>query len=208
MLVGAFATAGFIAVIRLYRELRRSVDESKARLQMMEFASLYTRGIDRLDPVLVKKPFTEDATMDIPNLDRLEPVAAFAVGCTGFLRHSLVCSMHNVSNGHVSFSTDFRSAKSEMYFIANHFKKIDDKVVNATVYGRYCDTWVNKNGTFYICKRKIVYDFQDQSWNKAVKQAQADDNIKSKPVEARLSNMGTRDKSDILYEHLFPELLK
>ena len=192
--------------IAMVRKLKRKVDEVAAREQMMEFLALYTRGIDRLDPEILKMPFTEDATMDVPNLDRLEPIAAFAVGATGFLRATLVCSMHNVTNLHVVFSKNFQCAKSECYFIAHHLKNVDGKIVNATVLGRYCDTWVNKHGTFYIKTRKLLYDFQEASWNKTVAAAQTDDNVKAKPIQARKSHMGTRDKSDFMYDHIFTDL--
>mmetsp|Transcript_14930 Transcript_14930/g.19776 ORF Transcript_14930/g.19776 Transcript_14930/m.19776 type:complete len:219 (+) Transcript_14930:155-811(+) len=199
--LGATAIVGI-----LYRQLRRRIKELEAREQMREYAALYTRGIDRLDPVLVRAPFTHDAIMDIPNIDKDLPIAEFSVGATNFLGKSLVSSLHNITNSHIIFDKSMKTAKSETYFIANHFKIIDGSVVNAAVYGRYCDIWVQTNdGIFKIIRRKILYDFQGSDWNKTVKEAQSNEEIKQKPIEARASNLGSRDKNDFSYSFIFPE---
>ncbi|KAJ8601715.1 hypothetical protein CTAYLR_003191 [Chrysophaeum taylorii] len=180
----------------------KEVFELKAREQMKEFAALYTRGLDRLDPDLIKAAFVEGGMMDIPNLEKPVPVAQFCIGATDFLKKSLVASMHAVSNFHVVFASDMKSAKSSIYFVANHFKVIDGAVVNAAVYGRYCDTWVNDRGVFKITYRKLIYDFQGTEWTKAIEAAKKDTSLKQLPGVARHENLGVRDKSDYDYAHL------
>lgn len=195
-----------VAVVLLYRKVTQQAGylcEVAAKQQILEFAALYTRGIDRLDPELVRQPFTEDGVMDIPNLAKAVSVKEFSVGATDFLGKTLVASMHNISNAHIVFSPDFATAQSSIYFIANHFKIIDGKVVNAHVYGRYCDTWVNCDGTFKIKYRKLLYDFQGDDWNKAIEEANKDDvDLKQRPSVARHENLGVRDKSDYDYSRI------
>ena len=140
-LAGA-AGAGAVAVAAyLYRKLARRVAEVEARAQIMEYAALYTRGIDRLDAAMVRRPFTAHALIDVPNLPEPVPVAEFSVGATNFLGKTLVATQHCVSNAIVTFGPGLRTASSEIYFIAHHWKLVDGEVVNAGVNGRYLDEW-------------------------------------------------------------------
>lgn len=191
------------ALFRLVKAQGRLLREAVARLQIAEFAALYTRGIDRLDPELIRSPFTEDGVMDIPNLPEPVSIKDFSMGATDFLKKTLVASMHNVSNAHVVFSEDFETAKSSIYFIANHFKIVGKEVKNAGVYGRYCDTWVRgkSDGVFRIKYRKIIYDFQGSDWTKAIDEV--GDDLVQKPQVARHENLGLRgDKNDYDYGHI------
>lgn len=203
---GAVALS-LVALFRMVRAQGRLIREAMARLQIAEYAALYTRGIDRLDPELIRLPFVEDGVMDIPNLPEPVSVKDFSMGATDFLKKTLVASMHNVSNVHVCFSEDFESAKSSIYFIANHFKIVGREVKNAGVYGRYCDSWVRskKDGVFRIKYRKIIYDFQGSDWTKAIEQV--GDDLLQKPQVARHENLGLRDdKNDFDYGHIsFPQ---
>mmetsp|Transcript_9951 Transcript_9951/g.25290 ORF Transcript_9951/g.25290 Transcript_9951/m.25290 type:complete len:126 (+) Transcript_9951:3-380(+) len=111
--------------------------------------------------------------------------------------------MHNFSNPFVVFAADMSTAESSIYFIANHFKVIDGRVQNATVYGRYCDSWqMCDDGKFRISYRKLLYDFQGDDWNKAIEAAKNNADLSHKPSVARHENLGTRDKADYDYAHI------
>lgn len=195
-----------ICMYALYRKISaqaRLLREAAARQQMSEFAAMYTRGLDRLDPELIRLPFTEDGMMDIPNLQTPVSVKDFSFGATDFLGKRLVSSMHNLSNSYYVFSADFTSAQSSIYFIANHFKLQEGTVINAGVYGRYCDSWVAcPDGKFRIKYRKLIYDFQPEEWTKAIDVAKTDGSLVQKPSLARHENLGVRDKSDFDYKQI------
>ena len=201
-LVAAAAGAAGVALI-LYRRLAKRVAECEARAQIAEYAAYYTRGIDRLDPAMVRRPFTADALIDVPNLPAPVPVSEFAVGATNFLGKTLVATQHCVSNAVVHFPAP-GAARSEIYFIAHHWKLVDGEIRNAGVNGRYLDTWTRgDDGVYRICKRKLLYDFQGTLWNDAVKAAaDTPDDLVQAPSVARPENLGRRDKDDYSYIHL------
>ena len=204
LVAGAACAVAALAALA-YRRLCNKVAALEAKDQMREFAAYYTRGVDRLDPKMILAAFEPDATMDIPNLPQPVPVSEFAVGATDFLKKTLVATQHCVSNAIVVLAPDGKTARSEIYFIAHHWKNVDGQVVNAGVNGRYLDAWTKgADGVFRIAKRKLLYDFQGALWNKAVEDAAKNDGLASKPSVARPENIGSRDASDYSYLHLGP----
>lgn len=203
LVAGAACAVAALAALA-YRRLCRKVAALEAKDQMREFAAYYTRGVDRLDPKMILAAFEPDATMDIPNLPQPVPVSEFAVGATDFLKKTLVATQHCVSNAIVVLAPDGKTARSEIYFIAHHWKLVDGEIRNAGVNGRYLDTWTRgDDGVYRICKRKLLYDFQGTLWNDAVKAAaDTPDDLVQAPSVARPENLGRRDKDDYSYIHL------
>ena len=200
---GACAVGG--AILLALRRMARKIADLDARDQIEEFAAFYTRGIDRLDPEMIRAAFEPDATLDVPNLPHPVPVKEFSVGATDFLRKTLVATQHCVSNAIVVLGADGTTARSEIYFIAHHWKVIDGTVQNAGVNGRYLDEWTKgADGVFRIAKRKLLYDFQGALWNESVKAASENDGLVQAPQVAREENIGVRDKTDYSYGHLGP----
>ena len=200
---GACAVGG--AILLTLRRMARKIADLEARDQIKEFAAFYTRGIDRLDPEMIRAAFEPDATLDVPNLPHPVPVKEFSVGATDFLRKTLVATQHCLSNAIVVLGADGTTARSEIYFIAHHWKVIDGTVQNAGVNGRYLDEWTKgADGVFRIAKRKLLYDFQGALWNESVKAASENDGLVQAPQVAREENIGVRDKTDYSYGHLGP----
>ena len=197
--VAGACAAVLVAVWRLWRR----VADLEARDQMKEFASYYTRGIDRLDADLIQRAFLAGATVDIPNLPTAVPVAELSVGVIDFLGKQCVMTQHCLSNHVFVFAADRAAARSEIYFVANHWKLIDGVIQNAGVNGRYLDEWTKgADGVFRIAKRKLLYDFQGALWNESVEAGAKAGGHYQKPNVARPANIGSRDKNDFSYQHL------
>lgn len=151
-------------------DLEAEVRDLCARRDIHDALCRYMRGQDRLDPVLHRSAFHDDAWVDCGLMQgSADEFVAFAQGFLG----DIDGSQHII--GQVQLSIDGDQASGEVYFFAWHRTRENDVPTDLIVAGRYVDEYTCKNGEWRISRRREIVD-----WAKTG--AAADDFLKDNPL--------------------------
>lgn len=123
-------------------------------IQACQDAALrYCRGVDRLDPDIMKSAYWPDATDDHGNF--VGNAHEFVDYCMeAHLRWR--ATMHCVLNHLVEVDEGGTSARGEIYNVTYLFRK--DEPVLDTWWGRYLDRYEQRNGEWRIIERVCVHE--------------------------------------------------
>lgn len=137
-------------------DLEAEVRDLAARRDITDAVQRYMRGLDRLDPVLQRTAFHDDAFVDC---------GLMAGDVDGFVTFAqdLLATMDGTQHllGQVRIEMrDANNASGECYFQAWHGTR--DEAGNPRdlfVAGRYIDEYSCKNGEWRIAKRRLITDW-------------------------------------------------
>lgn len=115
----------------------------------------YMRGQDRLDPVLHRSVFHDDATTDYGD--------GYRGDADGFVAFAQRVLTPHAANHHMigQVRIDFEGADTafgEVYFQAHH-RLVDDGGTDMFVSGRYVDRYERRGGTWKIAHRSELVDW-------------------------------------------------
>jgi len=131
-----------------------TLDTLIAERDITRVLMLYARGIDRIDPEIVKSCFHADAVLRYG--DETTPEAFASGASTGLGAYSL--TQHRISNVIVDVEGDF--AWCESYCLARHRQPVEDGPdVDFLWGGRYVDRFERRNGEWKILRRTVVHDY-------------------------------------------------
>lgn len=135
-------------------DLEAEVRDLCARRDIHDAVCRYMRGQDRLDPILHRSAFHDDAFVDCGLMQgTADQFVAFA---QGFLA-DLESSQHLV--GQVQLSVDGDHASGEVYFYAWHRISESGEPKDLSVAGRYIDEYACRSGEWRIVKRRELVDW-------------------------------------------------
>lgn len=158
-------------------ELQRLLDENELRA----LSATYMRGLDRLDPGLVRSVFADDATTHYGAFrgsgDEMPAMAMRALGAYRTTQHFL---------GQINLAVDGDTASGEVYFQAFHQHATEG--FDRFICGRYIDRYARRGGRWLMTHRTEVVD-----WTRT--EPIADDYFAKRPETVR----GTRDTDDLSY---------
>lgn len=117
----------------------------------------YCRGVDRLDPALIARPFHDDALL-IDYAPDPVPIGAFAERVVVSLGGRFLATQHRVSNFAVERLRD-DVARCEAYVLALHAEDGDDGRRLHTFNGRYVDRYEERAGEWKIAQRHLRLDW-------------------------------------------------
>ncbi len=169
-------------------ELRkdRQIDELIARMEIDKLLCRYMRGQDRLDPVMHRSVFFDDATLDYGFFQGgPDEFVEFAQGALA--PHA--SNHHMIGQAHIEVEVENDVAFGEVYFNAFHRLEDDDEKTDLIIAGRYVDRYEKRFGTWKIAHRTEVVDF-------ARSEPAADDVLKT--MEGTI--MGGRGADDISFD--------
>ena len=129
-------------------DLEAEVRDLAARRDIHDCLCRYMRGQDRLDPVLHRSAFHDDAWVDCGLMNgSADEFVAFAQGFLG----DIESSQHII--GQVQLSVNGDAASGEVYFFAWH------RLTDLIVAGRYVDEYACRNGEWRIVRRRELVDW-------------------------------------------------
>lgn len=137
-------------------DLEAEMRDLVARRAITDVVHRYMRGLDRLDPVLHRSCFHDDAFVDTGlmhgNADEFTAFAQDFLGTMDGSQHFL---------GQVSIEIhDQERASGECYFQAWHGTRDDEgKPRDLFIAGRYIDEYTCKNGEWKIWRRHLIVDW-------------------------------------------------
>ena len=135
-------------------DLEAEVRDLAARRDIYDAVCRYMRGQDRLDPVLHRSAFHDDAWVDCGLMaGSAEEFVAFA---QEFLAE-LNGSQHII--GQTRFDIDGDRASGEVYFYAWHRLEQEGKSKDLSVAGRYVDEYQCRDGEWRILLRRELIDW-------------------------------------------------
>lgn len=135
-------------------DLEAEVRDLAARRDIMDALHRYMRGQDRLDPVLHRSAFHDDAWVDCgPMAGTADEFVAFAQGLLG----DFVASQHILCQ--VQVSVDGDTGSGEAYFYAWHRIVQEGEPKDLIVAGRYIDEYVCRDGDWRIRRRREIVDW-------------------------------------------------
>jgi SnoaL-like domain len=135
---------------QLPQAVRRLLAENEIRQVLYD----YCRGVDRLEPDLIRSIYHEDA-YDMHSARFSGPGKDFAdYVMESFPARGYTTTSHHVTQSRIDFADDDRSACVESYFIAAHS---DGKTISWML-GRYLDKFEARNGAWKIVSRRVVHD--------------------------------------------------
>jgi len=176
-------------------DLRRLLDETASRQQIMQVCHRYCRALDRVDEALLRSVFHPDSTHDH---NTFQGSSADFCGFAIDLLHQLERTQHHLGNVLVEVRGDV--AASEAYFMAYHrlaegvsgpgmFEREDISTAqDVFVGGRYIDRFERRDGEWRIAHRTGVHDWE--TWQPASE--------RFLPLMAP-SGRGRRDRDDPAY---------
>ena len=157
--------------------VQRLLDENELRA----LSATYMRGLDRLDPSLVRSVFADDATTHYGSFtggaDEMPAMAMTALGRYRATQHLL---------GQINLTIDGDTATGEVYFQAFHQHATDG--FDRFICGRYIDRYARRHGRWLMTHRTEVVD-----WTRT--EPIADEYFTIRPHTVR----GTRDTDDLSY---------
>jgi hypothetical protein len=158
-----------------------SINRLIAESNIRDLSATYMRGLDRLDPELVRSVFADNATTHYGSFtggpDDMAAMAMQSLGAYRTTQHLL---------GQINLSIMGDSATGEVYFQAFHQHATEE--FDRFICGRYIDRYVRHGETWLITHRTEVVD-----WTRT--EPVADDYFTKRPQTVR----GTRDKTDLSY---------
>jgi SnoaL-like domain len=135
-------------------DLEAEVRDLCARRDINDALCCYMRGQDRLDPVLHRSAFHDDAYVDCGLMSgTADEFVTFAQGFLGDLEGS----QHII--GQVQIDVKGDAASGEVYFYAWHRIRENGEPKDLSVAGRYIDEYACKNGQWRIQKRCELIDW-------------------------------------------------
>ncbi|MCW1382551.1 nuclear transport factor 2 family protein [Novosphingobium sp. KCTC 2891] len=135
-------------------DLEAEVRDLAARRDIHDALCRYMRGQDRLDPVLHRSAFHDDAWVDCGLMNgSADEFVSFA---QGFLA-DIEGSQHIIAQAQISVDGD--KASGEVYFYAWHRTVEDGEPKDLIVAGRYIDEYACRNGDWRIVRRKELVDW-------------------------------------------------
>lgn len=144
-------------------------------------AATYMRGLDRLEPSLLRSVFADDATTHYGAFtggpDEMAGMAMNSLGAYRTTQHFL---------GQINLSIDGDSAIGEVYFQAFHQHATEN--FDRFICGRYVDRYGRCDGRWLITHRTEVVD-----WTRT--EPIAESYFTARPLTVR----GARDESDLSY---------
>ena len=137
------------------RTLEAEVADLCARRDITDAVQRYMRGLDRLDPVLQRSAFHDNAWVDCGLMaGRVDDFITFAqdmLATMGATHHFL---------GQVQIAVNGNSASGECYFQAWHGSRDEAGTPrDLFISGRYIDEYACENGEWRIVKRKLITDW-------------------------------------------------
>ena len=131
-----------------------AIDELLAKDAIREALCRYMRGQDRLDPVLHRSAFHDDAWVDCGLMSgSADEFVAFAQG----LLADFEGSQHIIGQSQISVDGD--TASGEVYFYAWHRIEEDGEPKDLSIAGRYVDEYACRDGEWRIVKRRELIDW-------------------------------------------------
>lgn len=135
-------------------DLEAEVRDLAARRDIHDCLCRYMRGQDRLDPVLHRSAFHDDAWVDCGLMNgTADEFVAFAQGFLG----DIEASQHII--GQVQLSVNGGAASGEVYFFAWHRLHEDGVPTDLLVAGRYIDEYACRDGDWRIVRRRELVDW-------------------------------------------------
>lgn len=135
-------------------DLEAEIRDLAARRDIHDALCRYMRGQDRLDPVLHRSAFHDDAWVDCGLMNgTADEFVAFAQG----LLADFEGSQHII--GQVQLSIRGDEASGEVYFYAWHRIREDGEPKDLSVAGRYVDEYACRNGEWRILRRREIIDW-------------------------------------------------
>ncbi len=132
----------------------RKVRELVARAEIYDLLCDYMRAQDRLDPVLHRSVFHDDATTDY---------GAYVGGPDGFVAFAQGVLTPHLANHHMigqaRIEVEGDIAFGEVYFQAHHRVVESDGEYDLFVSGRYVDRYERRGGTWKIAHRSERVDW-------------------------------------------------
>jgi len=134
--------------------LEAEVKDLAARRDIHRAVCRYMRGQDRLDPILHRSAFHDDAWVDCGLMNgTADEFVAFA---QGFLA-DLASSQHTI--GQVDLDVHGDTASGEVYFYAWHRLTENGEAKDLIVAGRYVDEYACRGGDWRIVRRRELIDW-------------------------------------------------
>jgi SnoaL-like domain len=137
------------------RNLEAEIRELAARRDITNAVQRYMRALDRLDPILLRSAFHDDAYVDCGLM--AGPADEFIIFAQSFLS-DLEATHHFL--GQVQITLQGEKASGECYFQAWHGTR--DEAGNPRdlfIAGRYVDEYACNNGEWRITKRMLITDW-------------------------------------------------
>lgn len=135
-------------------DLEAEVRDLAARRDIHDALCRYMRGQDRLDPVLHRSAFHDDAWVDCGLMNgTADEFVAFA---QGFLAN-ITGAQHII--GQVQLDVRGDEASGEVYFYAWHRIEEDGQAKDLVVAGRYIDEYACRDGEWRIRRRRELIDW-------------------------------------------------
>jgi len=162
-------------------ELRREIRSLRDRRDILDCVNSYGRGLDRLDPALIRDAYHPDAVDNHgPFVGGVDAFVPFAIEIEG----TFLTTHHGITSHNCEISGDIAHAESYVFFFV---RMPDGKSVGAGG-GRYVDMLKYRDGKWAISVRRLLMD-----WTFTV------------PYDAWLGaewekHAGIRDHSDLSYE--------
>ena len=114
----------------------------------------YCRGVDRLEPDLIRSAYHPDGYDEHGELHGGRD--EFIEALVPLLRDNYVSTSHNVANQLIELNGD--KALSESYFVAVHVTEYEGEQWQEIVFGRYVDNFERRAGEWRIAHRVCVID--------------------------------------------------
>ena len=165
-------------------ELTEELENTIAELAIRRKLMIYARGIDRLDPDLVRSAFHPDAVLVYGQPGTVD---SFVENMSkGLTTYSL--TQHFIGN--VIIDVSGNTARSEAYCLARHRNPAQNgKAENDFLWGgRYVDKFEKRDGEWAITHRTCVHDYTRF------------DDVGEKWEAASAFTHGQHDKSDIVFK--------
>ncbi|WP_404481773.1 nuclear transport factor 2 family protein [Novosphingobium sp. BL-52-GroH] len=140
---------------RAHFDLEAEVRDLAARRDIADAAARYMRGLDRLDPVLQRSAFHDDAVVDCGLMKgTADEFVDFAQGFLG----DMGGSHHMLGQSRIAIDGD--AASGEWYFQAWHSTRGEDgSPRDLFIAGRYLDDYACREGEWRIVRRLLVTDW-------------------------------------------------
>jgi hypothetical protein len=136
-------------------DLAAELRDLTARRDIAEAAHRYMRGLDRLDPVLQRSAFHDDAWIDCGLMEG-DPDAFVAFS------QELLASMEGTHHmlGQIRIETAGAKASGECYFQAWHgIRNAEGQPSDLFIAGRYIDEYACEKGEWRISRRRLITDW-------------------------------------------------
>jgi SnoaL-like domain len=136
--------------------LETEIRDLAARRDINDAVQRYMRGLDRLDPVLQRTAFHDDAWVDCGLM--AGPVNDFITFAQDMLA-TMDATHHFLGQVRIEIRDD-ANASGECYFQAWHCSRDEASAPHDLfISGRYVDEYTCKNGEWRIAKRKLITDW-------------------------------------------------